>query len=150
MTRVAQMHRSAHSQQHVRARGRSLSCEGNVKGPRRERNPAVPAVPHWPALTYRWSRGNANRVANPRVLPAISERQRRGRDSNPRWTEPPIPVFETGTTNPHGPWNKGIRLWGNEKGNGKQSAGDTLVLEPVRERGPGPLFPQAEAHAPRS
>jgi hypothetical protein len=22
--------------------------------------------------------------------------ERRGRDSNPRWTEPPIPVFETG------------------------------------------------------
>src|SRR5437763_10446423 len=25
--------------------------------------------------------------------------ERRGRDSNPRWTEPPIPVFETGAFN---------------------------------------------------
>src|SRR5579862_5201049 len=25
--------------------------------------------------------------------------QRRGRDSNPRWTKPPIPVFETGAFN---------------------------------------------------
>src|SRR5436305_3571325 len=29
----------------------------------------------------------------------IHTAQRRGRDSNPRWTEPPIPVFETGAFN---------------------------------------------------
>ena len=60
--------------------------------------------------------------------------QRRGRDSNPRWTEPPIPVFETGEIEPNRLYLRGLRSRGNEKGN-EGSFGchpRRLILEQIR------------------
>jgi hypothetical protein len=40
---------------------------------------------------------------------AIPATKRRGGDSNPRWTETPIPVFETGANGANSPSYKGLR-----------------------------------------
>jgi hypothetical protein len=42
---------------------------------------------------------NHRRPPTPQKAPQIKGLKRRGRDSNPRWTKPPIPVFETGAFN---------------------------------------------------
>ena len=65
--------------------------------------------------------------------------QRRGRDSNPRWTKPPIPVFETGAEVSNRPWNMGIRVGGNETGNGVPSADDGAPGVPAARPGPALL-----------
>ncbi len=46
-------------------------------------------------LARRESRNSVGEAKYP-LDTAIPAHQRRGRDSNPRWTKPPIPVFETG------------------------------------------------------
>ena len=54
----------------------------------------------WPALTHRCEpHAPAWRHPDSLLRRGNPGGQRRGRDSNPRWTEPPIPVFETGAFN---------------------------------------------------
>ena len=61
----------------------------------RERNPSGWDL-RWPALTH--ARRPPGRSGSHRYAWKASGKpaeERRGRDSNPRWTKPPIPVFET-------------------------------------------------------
>src|SRR6476659_9390771 len=44
--------------------------------------------------------GRGIRLQLTRIPCHEAETERRGRDSNPRWTKPPIPVFETGLDSP--------------------------------------------------
>ena len=54
---------------------------------------AIPRLSNTQTHRCEDDRGLAN------LEPVLQLRQRRGRDSNPRWTKPPIPVFETGAFN---------------------------------------------------
>src|SRR5947209_10907744 len=64
---------------------------------------------------------NALTAAGASAWPTHSPSQRRGRDSNPRWTEPPIPVFETATFRGQtcrfaGSSRSALSLWGRARG----------------------------------